>query len=108
MPLEPLNLLTLNVSMHSPEAPHKIRAEIPQFLGRPISEDQVLEAFHELQAQGLVEEHGQGPHEPPNDVWFIATRAGRAAVERDWHGLPHRRRSVVRPNSALLSDAYAA
>ena len=84
MPLAPLNLLTLNASMQSPEAPHTICAEIGEFLGSPVSERQVLQAFRELQALGLVEEHGRGPHQPPNDVWFIATRAGRAAVERDW------------------------
>jgi DNA-binding PadR family transcriptional regulator len=84
MPLAPLNLLTLNAFMQSPEAPHTICTEIAEFLGRPVSESQVLQAFRELQALGLVEEHGRGPHQPPNDVWFIATRAGLAAVERDW------------------------
>ena len=84
MPLALLNLLTLNASMQSPEAPHTICAEIEEVLGRPVSEEQVLQAFRELQALGLVEEHGRGPHKPPNDLWFIATRAGRAAVESDW------------------------
>ena len=84
MPLEPLKLLTLNASMQSPEAPHTICAEISQFLGKPVAESQVAQAFRELQALGLVKEHGRGPHEPPNDVWFVATKAGRDAVDRDW------------------------
>jgi len=84
MPLAPLNLLTLNASMQSPEAPHTICGEIEEFLGRSVSESQVLQAFHELRALGLVVEHSRGPHQPPNDVWFIATRAGRETVERDW------------------------
>ena len=84
MPLEPLKLLTLNASMQSPEAPHTICAEIADFLGQPISEGQVLAAFRELQALGLIQEHGSGPHPPPNDVWFIATKAGREAVDREW------------------------
>jgi len=85
MPLAPLNLVTLNASMQSPETPHTICAEIAEFLGYPVSESQVPQAFRELQRSGLVEEHGRGPHQSPNDVWFIATHAGRAAVERDWH-----------------------
>jgi DNA-binding PadR family transcriptional regulator len=84
MPLAPLNLLILNASMHSPEAPHSISAEIAEFLGRPVSESQVLQAFRELQSLGLVEEHGRGPHQRPNDAWFVATHTGQAAVERDW------------------------
>lgn len=84
MPLAPLNLLTLNASLHSPEAPHTISAEIAEFLGRPVSESQILQAFRELQSLGLVKEYGRGPHHPPNDVWFVATYAGQAAIERDW------------------------
>ena len=84
MPLAPLNLLTLNASMQSPEAPHTISAAIAEALGRPVSESQVLQAFRELQSLGLVQEHARGPHQLPNDVWFMATRAGQAALERDW------------------------
>jgi hypothetical protein len=84
MALDPLPLVVLNASMQSPEAPHTIRAEIETFLKVPVTEQQVLQAFRTLEASGLVAVDSRGPHPPPNDVWFIATRAGRAAVDRDW------------------------
>jgi hypothetical protein len=84
VPLDPLKLLTLDASMQSPEAPHTICAEMQKFLGKPVTESEVLQAFRALEALGLVQEHGRGPHEPPNDVWFIATRAGREVVDREW------------------------
>ena len=84
MPLDPLKLLTLDASMQSPEAPHTICPEMQKFLGTPVTEDEVLQAFRALEALGLVREHGRGPHAPPNDVWFIATGAGREVVDREW------------------------
>ena len=84
MPLDPLKLLTLDASMQSPEAPHTICLEIQTFLGRSITENEVLQAFRALEALGLVKEHGRGPHKPPNDVWFIATPAGRKTVDLEW------------------------
>ena len=84
MPLDPLKLLTLDASMQSPEAPHTICDEMQKFLRTPITEQEVRQAFEELKRLGLVQEHGRGPHPPPNDVWFIATPEGRATVEREW------------------------
>jgi len=84
MPLDPLSLLTLDASMQSPEAPHTICAEIARFLGRPVSEADVRKTLRSLEASGLVKATGAGPHEPPNDVWFIATPAGRETVDREW------------------------
>ena len=84
MALDPLPLVVLGASMQSPETPHTIRAEIETFLKMPVTEQQVLEAFRTLEASGLVAVDSRGPHPPPNDVWFMATRAGREAVDRDW------------------------
>jgi len=84
MALDPLTLLTLDASMQSPEAPHTICTELAKFLGRPVSESEVLKAFRSLEALGLVEVNAHGPHEPPNNAWFIATRAGRETVDREW------------------------
>jgi len=84
MPLDPLSLVTLDASMQSPEAPHTIRAEIEEFLKRPVTEQQVLETLRSLEASGLVEVTTHGPHPPPNDCWFMATRAGRETVDREW------------------------
>jgi hypothetical protein len=84
MVLAPITLLTLNASMQSPEAPHTICDEIAEFLRRPVSEDEILEAFRSLQMLQLVEVTGGGPHASPNDQWFIATPAGREIVEYQW------------------------
>lgn len=85
MPLSPLNLLVLDASVQSPEAPHTICAEISTFLDKAVTEHEVEQAFQELEAAGLVEEYGRGPHEPPNDVWYFATAEGRKTVDREWN-----------------------
>jgi len=84
VPLEPLELLALDSCVQSPEAPLTVRAEFESFLGCTVTEIEVREAFTQLVALGFAEIDSRGPHSHPNDAWFYATPAGRAAVDREW------------------------
>lgn len=98
MALNPLLLLVLDASMQSPEAPHTIRAETEDFLGETVTDAEILEAYRQLEALGLIEALKNDPpgqdwkvvrmaDEPSAaDLWFMATREGRKTVDREWEG----------------------
>ena len=92
--MDRLALVALSATKDDYESVQSVGSEIGKFLGRAVTEQELLSVFRSLEDAGFVEAYREADgglvptrsseKDLPEHLWFLATAKGREVVDRDW------------------------